>query len=64
MAGTYNAFLMVGGFAAAFIVYLCQHIPSDWAWRGVVVAQIAIPAIGWLSLPFLPESPHWLISRG
>ncbi|KAF4180769.1 hypothetical protein CNMCM8694_007768 [Aspergillus lentulus] len=64
MAGTYNAFLMVGGFTAALIVYLCQHIPSDWAWRGVVVAQIAIPAIGWLSLPFLPESPHWLISRG
>ncbi|KAF7183311.1 hypothetical protein CNMCM7691_003224 [Aspergillus felis] len=64
MAGTYNAFLMVGGFTAALIVYLCQHIPSDWAWRGVVVAQITIPAIGWLSLPFLPESQNWLISRG
>ncbi|KAB8068534.1 general substrate transporter [Aspergillus leporis] len=64
MAGTYNAFLMIGGLAAALIVYLCRHIPNDWAWRGVVVAQIAIPALGWVSLPFLPESPHWLIRRG
>ncbi|KAE8377612.1 general substrate transporter [Aspergillus bertholletiae] len=64
MAGTYNAFLMVGGLAAALIVYLCRHISGDWAWRGVVVAQIAIPALGWISLPFLPESPHWLIRQG
>ncbi|KAB8076582.1 general substrate transporter [Aspergillus leporis] len=64
MAGTYNAFLMVGGLAAALIVYLCRHVPSDWAWRAVVVAQIAIPALGWVSIPFLPESPHWLIGRG
>ncbi|KAJ5456500.1 hypothetical protein N7530_011774 [Penicillium desertorum] len=64
MSGTYNAFLMVGGLAAALTVYLCRHIPSDWAWRVVVVAQIAIPAAGWVSLPFLPESPHWLVSRG
>ncbi|KAJ9486479.1 hypothetical protein VN97_g6870 [Penicillium thymicola] len=64
MAGTYNAFLMVGGFFAAHIVYLCQHIPRNWAWRVVVVAQIAIPAASWASLPFLPESPYWLVSRG
>ncbi|CAG8188993.1 unnamed protein product [Penicillium olsonii] len=64
MAGTYNAFLMVGGFFATLIVYLCQHIPSNWSWRVVVVAQIAIPAASWASLPFLPESPYWLVSRG
>jgi SP family sugar:H+ symporter-like MFS transporter len=64
MAGTYNAFLMVGGFAAALIVYLCHDIPSDWSWRIVVVAQIAVPAMCWVSLPFLPESPHWLIQHG
>ncbi|OJZ81401.1 hypothetical protein ASPFODRAFT_703877 [Aspergillus luchuensis CBS 106.47] len=62
--GLYNAFLMVGGFCAALIVYLCRHVPSDWAWRSVVVAQVAIPAMGWLSLPFLPESPYWLLRRG
>ncbi|CAI7604035.1 unnamed protein product [Penicillium viridicatum] len=56
MAGTYNAFLMVGGFFATLIV--------NWAWRVVVVAQIAIPAASWVSLPFLPESPYWLVSRG
>ncbi|KAJ5110083.1 hypothetical protein N7532_002728 [Penicillium argentinense] len=64
MSGTYNAFLMVGGLAAALIVYLCRHISGDWAWRMVVVAQIAIPAACWMSLPFLPESPHWLVSQG
>ncbi|KAH8434272.1 uncharacterized protein LDX57_011910 [Aspergillus melleus] len=64
MSGTYNAFLMIGGFAASLIVYLCQHIPTDWAWRVVIVAQIAIPAASWISLPFLPESPYWLVSRG
>ncbi|RAH73836.1 hexose carrier protein [Aspergillus aculeatinus CBS 121060] len=64
MAGTYNVFLMVGGLVAALIVYLCRHIPSDWAWRGVVVAQIAIPLLNWISLPLLPESPYWLMHRG
>ncbi|KAJ5178453.1 uncharacterized protein N7500_001152 [Penicillium coprophilum] len=64
MSGTYNAFLMIGGLVAALIVYLCRQISSDWAWRVVVVAQIAIPVAGWVSLPFLPESPHWLVSRG
>ena len=52
--GTYNAFLMVGGLGTALIVYLCRHITSDWAWRSVVVAQIAIPFINWFSLPILP----------
>ncbi|RAL13451.1 high-affinity glucose transporter [Aspergillus homomorphus CBS 101889] len=64
MAGTYNVFLMVGGLVAALIVYLCRHITTDWAWRGVVVAQIAIPVLNWLSLPILPESPYWLMQRG
>ncbi|KAE8145672.1 general substrate transporter [Aspergillus avenaceus] len=64
MAGTYNAFLMIGGFAASLIVYLCRHVSSDWAWRVVIVAQIGIPILGWLGLPFLPESPHWLIRHG
>ncbi|KAL4903989.1 hypothetical protein BDW74DRAFT_185723 [Aspergillus multicolor] len=64
MAGAYNAFLMVGGLAAALIVYLCRHITTDWAWRSVVVAQIAIPFVNWLSLPILPESPYWLMRRG
>jgi sugar porter (SP) family MFS transporter len=64
MAGTYNAFLMIGGLFAALIVYLCRHIPSDWAWRAVVVAQIGIPFLGWIGLPFLPESPYWLVQQG
>jgi hypothetical protein len=64
MAGTYNAFLMAGRLAADFIVYLCRHITSDWVWRSVVVAQIAIPFIKCLSLSTLPESPYWLMQRG
>ncbi|CAG8905422.1 unnamed protein product [Penicillium egyptiacum] len=64
MSGAYNAFLMIGGFASTLIVYLCRHISSDWSWRIVIVAQVVIPFISWISLPFLPESPHWLISQG
>lgn len=64
MSGTYNAFLMIGGLAASLIVYLCRNIPSNWAWRVVIVAQIAIPAASWISLPLLPESPYWLVSQG
>ncbi|KAL3442370.1 hexose carrier protein [Aspergillus insuetus] len=64
MTGTYNAFLMLGGLAAALIVYVCRHISSDWAWRAVVVAQITIPLASWISLPFMPESPYWLVARG
>ncbi|KAL4860390.1 hypothetical protein BDV12DRAFT_205123 [Aspergillus spectabilis] len=64
MTGTYNAFLMLGGLAAALVVYFCRHISSDWAWRAVVVAQISIPFASWVSLPFMPESPYWLVSRG
>jgi MFS family permease len=28
------------------------------------VAQIGIPFLGWIGLPFLPESPYWLVQQG
>ncbi|KAL2838532.1 general substrate transporter [Aspergillus pseudoustus] len=34
-----------------------------WAYRGIFVAQYGITFFGIVFLPFMPESPYWLVSR-
>lgn len=37
---------------------------TRWAYRAVFVAQYGVTGVGLLGLPFMPESPWWLLSRG
>ncbi|KAL3488542.1 general substrate transporter [Aspergillus germanicus] len=53
---------------AQLVVAVIQKGVSDrddrWAYRGIFVAQYGITAIGIIFLPFMPESPYWLVRRG
>ncbi|KAF7555879.1 hypothetical protein G7Z17_g1802 [Cylindrodendrum hubeiense] len=64
MTTTYNGALMLGALASALIIYLSRNVKSHWSWRGVIVAQIASPALCFIGLFFVPESPRWLVKQG
>lgn len=37
---------------------------TEWGWRGAMLGELGGPILGLLCLPFVPESPRWLISKG
>lgn len=64
MLGFYYDLWYFGGMVAALITYGSAQIESTWSWRLPSVFQ-AIPSILCLVLlPFVPESPRWLVSQG
>ncbi|GMK56150.1 hypothetical protein CspeluHIS016_0212060 [Cutaneotrichosporon spelunceum] len=54
----------IGAILAAWTTFGSLSIPGSWSWRMCTLLQIAVPIICIVSLPFLPESPRWLVSRG
>ncbi|KAF8858395.1 general substrate transporter [Acephala macrosclerotiorum] len=61
LTGLYGAFWYVGGILAAAITYGSQYIDSTWSWRMPSLLQF-LPSILCLApLPFIPESPRWLM---
>ena len=54
----------VGGLIAAGITYGSGRMTSTWAWRmpSAFQALFAVLSIG--ILPFIPESPRWLVYKG
>lgn len=52
------------GTIAAAIIYGVYISTSTWAWRGAILAELFAPTFSMLCLPFVPESPRWLVSRG
>ncbi|EPE04114.1 hexose transporter [Ophiostoma piceae UAMH 11346] len=61
--GIFMDFFYVGGLLSAGITYGTAKIESTWAWRIPSILQILFMILGVLVLPFLPESPRWLIYR-
>ncbi|OAL29784.1 hypothetical protein AYO20_09076 [Fonsecaea nubica] len=47
-----------------FIVMGIYDAGSDWAWRGAVLGEATGPLLGLCLLPFVDESPRWLVSKG
>ncbi|KAJ3284725.1 hypothetical protein HK104_009806 [Borealophlyctis nickersoniae] len=64
IGGMYNTLWFVGNMAASWVAYGTQKWEGDMAWKLPIWAQLLPPAIMLLGLPFMPESPRWLISRG
>ncbi|KAJ9142977.1 MFS sugar transporter-like protein [Pleurostoma richardsiae] len=59
--GIFYDFWYVGGLIAAGVTYGTFQLSGTWAWRAPSILQ-GLPSIFCLAiLPFVPESPRWLI---
>ena len=57
--------IVVGQWLSSLVIYACSTRTTDLAWKLPVITQIIPPGILFLvALPFLPESPSWLVMRG
>lgn len=54
----------LGPLIVALILNSVGSHDNRWAYRSVFVAQYGVAAIGTVLLPFMPESPWWLLSKG
>ncbi|KAK6536781.1 hypothetical protein TWF281_000995 [Arthrobotrys megalospora] len=62
--GIFFSCFYVGGLLSAIINYGSQDIQSTWAWRLPSLLQFIPSLIAICLLPFVPESPRWLIANG
>ncbi|KAK6355094.1 hypothetical protein TWF696_004218 [Orbilia brochopaga] len=62
--GIFFSCFYVGGLLSAIINYGSQNIQSTWAWRLPSLLQFIPSLISIAFLPFIPESPRWLIANG
>ena len=46
---------------AAGITFGTQYIDSTWAWRAPSLLQFLPSVLCLIALPFVPESPRWLV---
>jgi sugar porter (SP) family MFS transporter len=62
----WQLFYSVGSFVAYWINFGTAHHRAtlgDWDWKIVVIFQMVLPLAVLVQLPFIPESPRWLISK-
>jgi sugar porter (SP) family MFS transporter len=59
----YNTLWYVGSIIAAWVTYGTFRIGNDWSWRIPALLQMIPSVINITALPFLPESPRWLIGN-
>ncbi|KAJ9293513.1 hypothetical protein DTO271G3_7778 [Paecilomyces variotii] len=62
--GLFFDFWYVGALLAAGITYGTANIESTWAWRIPSILQALFSIICIAILPFIPESPRWLVYQG
>ncbi|KAL2785437.1 general substrate transporter [Aspergillus keveii] len=61
--GIMNDLYYVGGLIAAGVTYGTPSIASTWSWRLPNLLQAFFSICCIAVLPFLPESPHWLVDQ-
>ncbi|CZR68320.1 related to MFS alpha-glucoside transporter [Phialocephala subalpina] len=60
-----NGMIVIGQWLCALVGYGTSHIQNDWAWRALLLTQLAPPGLMLIFGVFLlPESPSWLIIKG
>lgn len=62
-ASTIQLMIVLGQVVATCVTYGTKSIASDVGWRLPTGLQLVVPAILFVLLPFVPESPRWLLSR-
>jgi len=62
--GFFFSCFFVGSLLSAIINYGSQNIQSTWSWRLPSMLQVIPSLLALCLLPFVPESPRWLISKG
>ncbi|KIW18328.1 hypothetical protein PV08_02616 [Exophiala spinifera] len=62
--GLFYDFWYVGALIAAGVTYGTAKFESTWAWRLPSLLQGIFSVMCILLLPFVPESPRWLVSQG
>jgi len=62
--GIFNDFYYVGGLIAAGITFGTSFMASTWAWRIPSAIQGVFSIMCIIILPFIPESPRWLVYQG
>ncbi|KAF8155794.1 MFS sugar transporter-like protein [Crassisporium funariophilum] len=59
--GVFNDFYYVGGLIAAGITFGTANMNSTWAWRIPSAIQGVFSILCIVIIPFIPESPRWLV---
>lgn len=62
--GLLNNTYYIGAFLAALVTLGSSHIGSTWAWRVPSLFQAVFSLLCLIVLPFVPESPRWLVAQG
>ncbi|KAH8664741.1 hexose transporter [Xylariales sp. PMI_506] len=62
--GLFFSCYYVGSLLSSIINYGSQNISSTWSWRLPSLLQIIPSILAVCLLPFIPESPRWLINVG
>lgn len=60
---TIQMVIIFGQTVASLVNFGTKNIPSDASWRIPVGLQLLIPLIILALLPFVPESPRWLLAK-
>lgn len=63
LSGCLQVMLSWGFFIAQWLGYGCFQVNSAFQWRFPLLFQIIPPLIMVIGIPFLPESPRWLVEK-
>jgi MFS family permease len=64
ITGLYGGVYYIGAITAAWVVYGTSHLTTEYGWRIPSYLMGIYPLANLLFLPFVPESPRWLVAKG